>query len=88
MFLVAGWPLACYVSDPAVWLSGRGLLGGWAYSLLPAWGGVRVVPRPTFLCSRLSGVGGRVVVSMSTRGPCGRLRDCWHSVGRVAPVHL
>lgn len=88
MFLVAGWLLACYVSGPAVWLSGRGPLGDWANSLLPAWGGVRVVPRPTFLRARLSGVGGWVVVSMSTRGPCGAcgLANAW--IGRAASVHL
>lgn len=46
MFLVAGWLLACYVSGPAVLLLGRGLLGGWAYSVSPAWGGVRVLCLP------------------------------------------
>lgn len=35
MFLVAGWLLACYVSGLAVLLLGRGLLGGWAYSVSP-----------------------------------------------------
>lgn len=43
MFLVAGWLLACYVSGPAVLLLGRGLLGGWAYSVVTRVRGVRCV---------------------------------------------
>lgn len=45
--VVAG-AIGVHVSDLAVWLSGRGPLGDWANSMLPAWCGVRVAPHTTF----------------------------------------